>query len=331
MKGVILDADSLGLGDVDLEPITGLPLSWDIYGTSQPEEVVERIVDAEVVLTNKASIGKTELSAAPELKYIGVLATGTNVIDLNATEAKGVVVTNVVGYGTASVVQHTWALILALTTKLPDYNVAALDGRWSESPFFCLLDFPVNELSGKTLGVVGYGQLGRKVADIGRAFGMDVQVAELPWRHRSDTDKVGDTGRINDVGRMPFDQLLAKADVISLHCPLTEETRNLIDRKQLAMMKNSALLVNCARGGIVNEQALVEALEDGVIAGAGMDVLTEEPPKNGNPLLNPEIPNLIVTPHSAWVAKESRQRLIVQVGENIKAFLAGNPCNVVRA
>lgn len=319
MKAVILDADSLGPTDVDLGPITELPINWAVYGTSQPEEVAERIADAEIVLTNKAPIGEPELSAAPELKYIGVLATGTNVVDLNATKAKGVVVTNVVGYGTASVVQHTWALILALTTKLPDYNVAALDGRWSESSFFCLLDFPVNELSGKTLGIVGYGQLGKKVAEIGRAFGMEVQVAALPWRHP----------HTNDTDRMPFDQLLAKADVISLHCPLTEETRNLISRKQLAMMKNSALLVNCARGGIVDEQALVEALEDGVITGAGVDVLTEEPPKNGNPLLNPEIPNLIVTPHSAWVAKESRQRLISQVAENIKAFLAGEPRNVI--
>jgi glycerate dehydrogenase len=220
------------------------------------------------------------------------------------------------------VVQHTWALILALTTKLPDYNLAALDGRWAESPFFCLMDFPVNELEGKTLGIVGYGELGKKVADIGCAFGMEVQVATLPWRHGDNTG--------GQVDRMPFDQLLAKADVISLHCPLTEETRNLIGRKQLAMMKSTALLVNCARGGIVNEQALVEALEDGVIAGAGVDVLTEEPPKNGNPLLNPEIPNLIVTPHSAWVARESRQRLIVQVAENIKAFLAGEPSNVVK-
>jgi len=322
MKGVILDVDSLGPGDVDLGPITGLPLSWDIYGTSQPEEIVERIADAEIVLTNKAPIGEVELSAATGLKYIGVLATGTNVIDLNAAKTKDVVVTNVVGYGTASVVQHTWALILGLTTKLPDYNVAALDGRWAESPFFCLMDFPVNELEGKTLGIVGYGELGKKVADIGCAFGMEVQVATLPWRHGDNTG--------GQVDRMPFDQLLAKADVISLHCPLTEETRNLIGRKQLAMMKSTALLVNCARGGIVNEQALVEALEDGVIAGAGVDVLTEEPPKNGNPLLNPEIPNLIVTPHSAWVARESRQRLIVQVAENIKAFLAGEPSNVVK-
>ena len=318
MKGVILDADSLGSGDVDLTPITGLPVDWTIHGTCQPERVVERIVDADIVLTNKAPIGEQELSAASHLRYIGVLATGTNVIDLDATEAKDVVVTNVVGYGTASVVQHTWALILALTTKLPDYNVAALDGRWSESPFFCLMDFPVNELAGKTLGIVGYGELGQKVADIGRVFDMDVQVAALPWRHAG------------EAGRMPFDQLLAKADVISLHCPLTEETRNLIDRKQLAMMKSTALLVNCARGGIVNEQALAEALEDGVIAGAGVDTLTEEPPKEGNLLLNPGIPNLIVTPHSAWVAKESRQRLIKQVAENIQAFLAGKPCNVVK-
>jgi glycerate dehydrogenase len=317
MKGVILDAASLGSDDVDLRPITALPIAWSVYDTCEPGLVAERIAEAEVVLTNKAPIGAEALSAAPALRYIGVLATGVNVVDTTAAQARGVVVTNVVGYGTASVVQHTWALILALTTRLPDYNVAALNGRWAESPFFCLLDFPVRELEGRVLGIVGYGQLGQKVADIGRAFGMNVQVAALPWRH-SDT-----------AGRVGFDQLLRDADVISLHCPLTEETRHLIGRKQLAMMKHSALLVNCARGGIVDEQALVDALEDGVIGGAGVDVLAEEPPRHGNPLLNPDIPNLIVTPHSAWAAKESRQRLVVQVAENIQAFLSGSPQNVV--
>lgn len=317
MKGVILDAASLGSADVDLRPITSLPIEWTVYDTCEPTLVAERIAEAEIVLTNKAPIDAESLSAAPALRYIGVLATGVNVIDRVAAEAREVVVTNVVGYGTASVVQHTWALILALTTRLPDYNVAALDGRWAESPFFCLLDFPVRELEGRVLGIVGYGQLGQKVAEIGRAFGMNVQVAALPWRH---ADKSG---------RVEFDQLLREADVVSLHCPLTEETQHLIGRKQLAMMKRSALLVNCARGGIVDEQALVDALEDGVIGGAGVDVLTEEPPRHGNPLLNPDIPNLIVTPHSAWVAAESRQRLVVQVAENIQAFLAGSPQNVV--
>lgn len=317
MKGVILDADSLGSDGINLGPITGLPIEWCIYGSCRPEQVAGRIADAEIVLTNKAPIGQNELAAAPALRYIGVLATGTNVIDLDAARAGNVVVSNVVGYGSASVVQHTWALILALATRLPDYNVAALDGRWAGSPFFCLQDFPVRELAGKNLGIVGYGQLGRGVAEVGRALGMAVQVASLPWRHSDNVDRV------------PFDRMLREADVISLHCPLTEETRNLFARRELAMMKKTALLVNCARGGIVDEQALADALEDGVIGGAGVDVLSEEPPVNGNPLLNPEIPNLIVTPHSAWVARESRERLIRQVAENIEAFLVGKPRNRV--
>lgn len=317
MKAVILDANSLGPGDVSLGPITGLPLQWTVHDYTEPAEVAGRIADADIVLTNKAPIGDVELAAAPGLRYIGVLATGTNVIDLEAAAARGIVVTNVIGYGTGSVVQHTWALILALTTRLPDYNVAALDGRWAASRNFCLMDFPVVELAGKTLGIVGHGQLGKAVADIGRAFGMVVKVAALPWRHGEAADRV------------PLDQLLRKVDVLSLHCPLTEETRGLIGRRQLAMMKSSALLINCARGGLVDEQALAEALEDGEIAGAGVDVLTEEPPVNGNPLLNFDLPNLIVTPHSAWIARESRQRLIQQVADNLRGFLAGSPVNVV--
>ena len=239
MKGVILDVDSLGPNDLDLTTITGLPIEWALYGTSNPEQITERIAGAEIVLTNKAPIGKAALSATPELRYIGILATGTNVIDLVAANAQGVIVSNVVGYGAASVVQHTWALILALATHLPDYNVAALDGSWSESPFFCLLDFSVRELSGKVLGIIGYGELGQSVATIGRAFGMEVKVAALPWRH-SDTAITAD----NSTDRTPFDQLLVEADVISIHCPLTEETRNLIGRKQLAMMKLSLIHIS---------------------------------------------------------------------------------------
>jgi glycerate dehydrogenase len=317
MKAVILDADTLGSGDVDLSRITDLPLQWTVYDRTAAGQVAERMAGAEVVLTNKAPIGSAELDGAPGLRYIGVLATGTNVVDLEEAAARGVVVSNVTGYGTGSVVQHTWALILALTTHLPDYNVAALDGRWAASHNFCLLDFPVAELAGKTLGIVGYGQLGKAVAAVGRAFGMQVKVAALPWRR-------GGGGE-----RVPFEQLLREADVLTLHCPLTEETRGLIGRRQLAMMKSGALLINCARGGLVDEQALAEALEDGEIAGAGVDVLSEEPPVNGNPLLNPDLPNLVVTPHSAWVAKEARQRLIDQVADNLREFLAGNPVNVV--
>lgn len=315
MKGVILDADSLGSEDVDLRPITDLPLSWAVYGNTEPAELVERIAGADVVLTNKVLIGPADLT--PELRYIGVLATGTNVVDISAARASGVVVTNVTGYGTGSVVQHTWAMILALTTRLADYNIAALDGRWAESHTFCLLDYPVSELAGKTLGIIGYGRLGQGVAEIGRAFSMRVGIASLPWRQSGD-----DT-------RMPLDRLLREADVVSLHCPLTAETRHLIGRRELAMMKRSALLINCARGGLVEEQALADALEAGEIAGAGVDVLTEEPPVDGNPLLNPGLPNLIVTPHSAWVAREARQRLVTLAADNLRSYLAGSPANQV--
>ncbi len=317
MKAVILDADTLGSGDISLAPLTGQPLQWNVYENSEPSQVAAHLANAEVVLTNKVVIGGEEMDAAPGLRYIGVLATGTNVVDLEAATSRGVVVSNVTNYGTGSVVQHTWAMILALVTRLPDYNVAALDGSWASSGRFCLMDYPVAELAGKTLGIVGYGQLGRGVAEIGRAFGMNVCVASLPWRH-------GDQS-----GRVPLDTLLREADVLTLHCPLTEETRGLIGRRQLAMMKPQALLINCARGGLVDEQALAEALEDGEIAGAGVDVLSEEPPVNGNPLLNPALPNLIVTPHSAWVALESRQRLVQQAGDNLRAFLTGQPVNVV--
>jgi glycerate dehydrogenase len=315
MKGVILDADSLGSQDVDLRPITDLPLSWTVYGNTEPTELVERIAGAEVVLTNKVLIGPADLT--PGLRYIGVLATGTNVVALDTANARGIVVTNVTGYGTGSVVQHTWSLILALTTRLADYNIAALDGRWADSRTFCLLDYPVAELAGKTLGIIGYGRLGQGVAEIGRAFSMRVDIASLPWRQGG------------SVARIPLDRLLCEADVVSLHCPLTEETHHLIGRRQLAMMKPSALLINCARGGLVDEQALADALEDGEIAGAGVDVLTEEPPVNGNPLLNPDLPNLIVTPHSAWVAREARQRLITLAADNLRSYLAGSPVNQV--
>jgi len=317
MKAVILDADTLGNDDVSLAPLTGQPLQWNVYEASDPEQVAARLANADVVLTNKVIIGAKEMDSAPGLRYIGVLATGTNVVDLEAASARGVVVSNVTNYGTGSVVQHTWAMILALATRLPDYNVAALDGSWSSSGRFCLMDYPVMELAGKTLGIIGYGQLGRAVAEIGRAFGMQVNVASLPWRHD------------DQPGRVPLETLLREVDVLSLHCPLTDETRGLIGRRQLAMMKSQALLINCARGGLVDEAALAEALEDGEIAGAGVDVLAEEPPVNGNPLLNPELPNLIVTPHSAWVARESRQRLVQQAADNLRAFLAGHPVNVV--
>jgi glycerate dehydrogenase len=312
MKGVILDCDSLGPADLDLAPIINQPVEWTIYPTTEPDQTVGRITDADIVLTNKVVLGQTEILAAPRLKYIGVLATGTNVIDLTTAGAQGITVTNITGYGTDSVVQHCFALMLALMTRLPDYDQAATDGRWAQSPFFCLLDFPIQQLAGSTLGIVGYGQLGKGVANIARAFGMNVRVASLPQRHNHGASD-----------RTPLDELLPQVDVLSLHCPLAPETRNLIGEQQLARMKPSAFLINCARGGIVDEAALARALRDGQLAGAGIDVLSEEPPRSPNPLLEPDIPNLIVTPHCAWGSRESRQKLVALAGENITAFLGG--------
>ena len=244
---------------------------------------------------------------------ISIMATGTNAVDLQAAAKHQVAVCNAVKYGTGSVVQHVWALILALTTKLADYQRVAVDGTWQDSSLFCLLDFPVEELQGKVLGIVGAGELGRGVAKVAEAFGLEVIYAALPGRQYPNQTRVD------------FDEFLSRADIVSLHCPLTAETTNLINQAELALMKSSAILINTARGGIVNEAALKQALLNGSIAGAGIDVLTNEPPREGNLLLDEAIPNLIVTPHCAWVARQSRQRLVNQTVENLRAFVQGEP------
>ncbi len=316
INAVILDADTLGTDDLDLNALFALPVNWSVYPQTSPEQVGERIADSQIVLTNKAPVNALSLSVAPGLKMISVLATGTDVIDLRASAERGVAVCNAIKYGTGSVVQHIWALILSLTTKLADYQRVAADGTWQKNSFFCLLGFPVEELQGKVLGIVGAGELGRAVSKVGEAFGMKVIYAALPGRHYPRYDQ-------DDIRRVEFDEFLAVADIVSLHCPLTPETSNLIDQAELAAMKSSAILINAARGGLVNESALKHALVSGSIAGAGVDVLTSEPPRDGNPLLDTRIPNLIVTPHCAWVARQSRQRLIDQTVENLRAFLQG--------
>ncbi len=311
MKAVLLDCDSLGPQDLDLSALLALPVDWTIYPDTSSREVAERIVDADIVLTNKAPITALSLSQASRLKMISIMATGTNAVDLQAAAEHNVAVSNAVKYGTGSVVQHVWAMILALTTKLADYQRAAVDGTWQDSSLFCLLGFPVEELQGKVLGIVGAGELGRGVAKVAYAFGLEVIYAALPGR------------QYNDQQRVDFDTFLGRADIVSLHCPLTAETTNLIDTAELALMKSSAILINSARGGIVNEAALAQALLNGTLAGAGVDVLTNEPPREGNPLLDRAIPNLIVTPHCAWVARQSRQRLVEQTVETLRAFLQG--------
>ena len=312
MRGVILDCDSLGPDDLDFSALYDLPVSWTVYGNCPASEVVERIGDAEIVMTNKTVVDAATLSQAPNLKLITLPATGTNVVDLVAASEQGVVVCNAVNYGTASVVQHVWALILALTTNLQSYSRGVMDGSWGESEMFCLLQYPVRELEGKTLGIVGAGDLGRGVAKIAQAFGMQVIFAALPERNHLD-----------DLPRLALHELLPRVDILSLHCPLTPQTKGLISSAELALMKTSALLINTARGPLIDEPALKQALVKCEIAGAGLDVLSAEPPVGGNLLIDNAVPNLIITPHSAWIAAESRQRLMGQMVENISAFLEG--------
>ena len=307
MKAVFLDAATLG-HDVDLEPIEAVTGGLTCYPHTAPEEVIERLREFDTLLVNKVVIGREHFEACPELKTIAVVATGLNNIDLRAAKDHGVQVMNVTRYGRSTVSQHTMALILALATRLLDYNRDVRAGRWGESDMFCLMNHPIMELEGKTLGIIGYGDLGQGVAERAKAFGMNVVLGCRPGQA---------PGMVDGYERIPLDELLQAADVLSLHCLLTDETRNLIGQRELALMKHSAFLINTSRGGLVDEAALADALRNGEIAGAGFDVLTEEPPRNGNPLLAEDIPNLVVTPHSAWASREARQRIVAITAENL--------------
>ncbi|MDG0969269.1 MAG: D-2-hydroxyacid dehydrogenase [Porticoccaceae bacterium] len=318
MQGVILDFDSVGPADLDLSKLYELPVKWTVYSHCLPSEVTERIADADIVLINKTPILAPQIKAAKRLKFISIFATGTNIIDLETAKAHKIVVSNAVKYGTGSVVQHVWSLILALTTNLDGYRQAAMDGRWEDSEFFCFMDFSVRELQGKILGIVGAGELGCGVAKIAEAFGMEVIFASLPGRVHS-----------HQPNRMPLNSLLSKADIVSLHCPLTETTEKLIGEKELGLMPSTSLLINTSRGALIDEPALRQALIEERIAGAALDVLSVEPPVDGNVLLDESIPNLIITPHVAWIAQEARQRLIDQVARNVESFLQGKPQNQV--
>lgn len=316
-KAVFLDTRSLDLGDLDMEPLKSTPFRWQFHPHSAATEVGKRIRKASVVVSNKAPLSGEDMQLSPNLKLICVAATGTNNVDLEAAAELGIAVTNVTGYGTATVAQHTFGLILALSTRLLEYQAAVRRGDWSRSKLFCLMDYPIREIAGKTLGIVGYGTLGRGVARIAKAFDMEVLLAQRPG---------GDARP----GRLPLEELLPRVDMLSLHCPLTEHTRNLIGRDELALMRPDALLLNTARGGIVDEAALADALKQGQLGGAGVDVLTQEPPAADHPLLQPDIPNLIVTPHNAWASKEARQRLLEGVAANIRDYLAGGSKNRVQ-
>lgn len=317
MLGVFLDRDTVDTGDMDLAALEEALPDWEYYGRTEPDQIAERIAAAQVVLTNKVVLDGDTLADAENLELVCIAATGTNNVDLDAARSLNIAVCNVAGYSTPAVVQMTFAMILALRCRLFEHAGAVRDGRWAQSPQFCLLDYPFHELRGEILGIVGYGAIGKTVAQIGQAFGMDIMVAARPGR--DDTRKQ----------RAPMGDILKTADVVSLHCPLTAETRGLIGESQLHAMKPGALLINTARGGIVDEAALAQALRDGHLAGAGIDVLPQEPPPVDHPLLAPDIPRLIVTPHVAWASREARQRLVNELAANIRAWREGTARNVV--
>jgi len=313
MGSVFLDAE--GLDNCQLDELRRVCGELQMYQWTPADEIQARLAGAELAIINKARITRKVLVENPQLKLICVVATGTDCVDLQAARELGVTVCNCQAYGTASVVQHVFASILALHTSLLSYHGAVRGGRWQKADQFCFLDYPIIEIQGKTLGVVGFGNLGKGVAAIAEAFGMQVVVAARP-------------GSTNDP-RPSLAEILPQLDVLTLHCPLNEHTWGLIGSRELALMKPTAFLINAARGGIVDEKALVDALQNGTIRGAAVDVLTVEPPRDGNPLLEVELPNLIVTPHVAWASEEARQRLIDQTVENISAWREGRGVRVV--
>lgn len=317
MKIVVLDGYTLNPGD----------LSWDglkqlgevvIYDRTPKEKVLERSKDAEVILSNKTPVGEDIISQLPSLKFIGVLATGFNVIDVEAAKKQSIIVANVPGYGTDSVVQMTFALLLELCQHVQRHSDSVMDGGWAKSADWCYWNFPLIELVGKTIGIIGFGRIGEKVGDVATAFGMNIIGAS---RHHTDQSQR------KNFRWAPIPELLEQCDIVSIHCPLFPETQGLINKESLQTMKRSAFLLNTSRGPIIVDQDLAEALNNGVIAGAGIDVLSIEPPPKDNPLFGAK--NCIITPHIAWATKEARSRLMDMVIANLKAFSDGKPVNVV--
>ncbi|MGI8601703.1 MAG: D-2-hydroxyacid dehydrogenase [Verrucomicrobiales bacterium] len=319
MKLVILDGHTLNPGDLDWAPLHALA-GCTIYDRTPDHLIINRAAEADLLLTNKTPLVRETINSLPAVRYIGVLATGYNVVDIEAASARRIPVTNVPGYGTPSVAQHVFALLLELAVHTGHHAQTVAEGRWWAQPDFCYWDRPLVELSGKTLGVVGWGAIGRRVGQIAEAFGMTVLAAAR--------ESVPSQGP-NQVRRAPLDELFAIADVISLHCPLTAETEGLVNAGRLALMRPSSYLINTARGPLVVEQALADALNAGRLAGAGLDVLSIEPPHAGNPLLSAR--NCVLTPHIAWATSAARGRLLDEAADNVRAFLDGRPRNVVNA
>lgn len=311
MKIVILDGYTENPGDLSWEGLEKLG-ELTVYEHTQPQDILSRIDDAEVVLTNKTPISAQTIDAKPNLKYIGLLATGFNVVDIDAAKRRGIVVANIPTYGTTAVAQYVFALLLEICHHVGHHNQAVQEGRWTACRDFCFWDYPLIELAGKTMGIIGYGRIGRATAQIARAFGMKVVAY--------DAFATGEE-------LVSLDELLSQSDVISLHCPLTRENTGLINRDTLAKMKDGAIIINTARGPLINEPDLREALLSGKVLGAALDVVAVEPIQSDNVLLG--LDNCLITPHIAWAPKESRQRLMDVAVENVAAFLAGQPINNV--
>lgn len=310
LKAAFLDFATLGPG-VDTSGLDRL-LDVSYYPYTTGEQIDARVTDCEVVIVNKAQVSGRTIAAADRLKLIVLTATGTDNVDTAAARARGVAVANSRDYCSTSVVQHVFALVLGLTQQIDGYHSLVRSGAWQSSRSFALFDFPIRELTDRVLGIVGYGSLGKSVADLGRCLGMRILVSARP----------GTAAGAAPEDRAPFEAVIEEADVLSLHCPLNETTHHLIGARQLERMKSDALLINTARGGLIDSVALVHALRTGQIGGAGIDVLPVEPPDNDQPLLAADIPNLLVTPHIAWAAREARQRALNQVAENVEYFMA---------
>jgi glycerate dehydrogenase len=310
MQTVFLDYETVSNGDLDAAALVAAAGGVDFFPSTADPAVAERIATADIVLANKARLSRERLAGARNLRLIALAATGTDNVDLAAAEERGIAVCNVRAYCTSSVVQHAWSMILSLTQHLPEYARLATDGSWVAGETHAALAHPIRELAGLKLGIIGWGTLGRGVAAVGEAFGLRIVVCNRP-------------GAPPEAGRLALGELLASADIVSLHCPLTSSTRGLIGARELELMKPSALLINTARGALIDTHALAAALRGRRLGGAGIDVLPQEPPVNGDPLLDAAIPNLIVTPHVAWAAREARQRCLDEMAANIRDFLAG--------
>jgi glycerate dehydrogenase len=311
MNAIFLDYATVSFhGDLDPTSLQRALPGLELRDHTRQQDVAAAIAGAEVVLVNKLRLTREIIEGAADLKLIALAATGTNNVDLDAARERGVAVCNLRDYCTASVVQHVFGVLLSLTHKLREYDALVRSGAWQRGEQFCLLDYPIRELTGRKLGIVGYGTLGRGVARATQAFGLEVLVANRPGGERVP-------------GRLDLDELLPQVDVLSLHCPLSPATTGLIGARQLGLMKPDAVLINTARGALIDSQALADALHAGRLGGAAIDVLPQEPPVDGNPLLAGDIPNLIVTPHIAWAAREARQRCIDEMAANVEDFRRG--------